>query len=190
MWSKTSVNIDAATNEVVWDPLVLECINASFRKVDWGSFQARLKNMHWTLTHSDFHPANCMWIPGPSASDPGYLKLLDFEVVGFGSGPQDLAQFLISHMDPTLRKSCEEQLVREYYEELCQAPAVAGAASKFTWESCWDEYVRGGSERWIWLLAILSVMCPPKLTQYFHDQVASFLKDHGVTASSVDMPRV
>ena len=165
-------------------------MNASFRKVDWGSFQARLKNMHWTLTHSDFHPANCMWIPGPSASDPGYLKLLDFEVVGFGSGPQDLAQFLISHMDPTLRKSCEEQLVREYYDELCQAPAVAGAASKFTWESCWDEYVRGGSERWIWLLAILSVMCPPKLTQYFHDQVASFLKDHGVTASSVDMPRV
>ena len=191
MWKTTSASIAAGTSEVKWDPLVLECVTASFGKVDWTAFQSRLSAMQWTLTHSDYHPANMMWIPQPESECAGYLKVLDWEVVGFGSGPQDLAQFLISHMEPSLRRSCEEQLVREYYEELCQAPAVAAnGTTEFTWTSCWEEYVRGGSERWIWLLALLSVICPPKLTQYFQDQVAAFLRDHGVTADSIDMPRV
>ena len=40
------------------------------------------------------------------------------ENVGIGSGPQELGQFLISHMDPTLRKEVERELVEHYYQEL------------------------------------------------------------------------
>jgi len=60
----------------------------------------------------------------------------------------------------------------------------------YTWEECWDEYIAGGCERWVWLLALISGMCPDALTQYFHDQLAAFMTDHKVSAESIGMPRV
>jgi len=145
MWAKTVQAIDDGTTAIKWDPLVLECMNSSFKKVSWSAFQERVRTMQWTLVHSDFHPANCMWVPTSSDdTSGGHLVLLDWEVVGLGSGPQDLSQFLISHMDPSLRRSCEEDLVREYYNDLCAHEAVSAS---FTWECCWAEYVAGGCER-------------------------------------------
>jgi hypothetical protein len=39
-------------------------------------------------------------------------------------------------------------------------------------------------------LQVLCGMCPPKMVQYFHDQVLAFLLDHHVTAADIVMPRV
>ena len=137
----------------------------------------------------------------------GSVVLVDWEMVGLGSGPQDCGQFLISHMEPAARRACEERLTRQYHHALEAGRQAAHDARRgrgddggsgtagsplepYTWESCWSDYVSGGSERWVWLLAVLASSCPPPVTQYFADQLASFLVDHGITPENIGMPRV
>jgi thiamine kinase-like enzyme len=91
------VKISDGKSGVKWDPLLVACLDASFAKISWDVFQDNIKSTAWTLAHGDFHPANMMWDNAASR-----LVLLDWEVVGLGSGPQDLAQFLISHMDKSV----------------------------------------------------------------------------------------
>lgn len=178
-WATNKTKIHAGESKVQWDPRLLKCMDSSLYKVSWGEFQKRLQRQQWTLVHSDFHPANMMWIRD-------HIVLLDYEVVGLGSGPQDLSQFLISHMTPEARRQCEERLLRKYYSVLSET--VDGSA--YTWEQCWADYVLGGVERWVWLLCILTAMCPDKMVQYWHDQLLAFILDHGITPANIGMPRV
>lgn len=130
--------------------------------------------------------------------------LLDFEVVGLGSGAQDLAQYLISHASRADRQQHEEALLRDYYEHLtgsagtgAEAGAGAGATSgsavsaeRYSFEQCRRDYIAGGVGRWVWLLGLLANMCPDAMVQFFHDQVLHFMLDHGVTPENIEMPRV
>ena len=43
------------------------------------------------------------------------LKLLDFETVGLGSGPQDIGQYLISNISPEKRRELEPSIVCSVY---------------------------------------------------------------------------
>jgi len=182
--------------DVAWDPLVRQCIDAAIQqaKPESGGFQAFkawMERAPWSLVHGDFHPANCMLLEtDPAASDKDSrfrLLLLDWENVGVGSGPQEIAQFLISHMDPVTRADAERELVREYYSTLIALkPQIA---EEMTFDMCWAEYVAGGAGKWAWFLPLLAESCPAKLTQYFHDQLLSFLKTHGVTPDTMPMPR-
>jgi hypothetical protein len=145
------------------------------------------------------HPANMLWTPpsppppsrpvadGASAAvpPPARLVLLDWEVVGLGSGPQELGQFAISHWEPSARRAGEAAFVRRYHDGLLRL-----GVRDYPWEACWAEYVAGGVGRWVWLLAVMSDMCPDAALQYFADQLAAFIRDHGVTVASVGMPRV
>ena len=70
------------------------------------------------------------------------LLLLDWENVGIGSGPQEIGQFLISHMDPTLRAKVEKEVVEVYYK--CLVSANARIAEDMTFDQCWREYIVGG----------------------------------------------
>ena len=196
----------------------------------------------FTLVHGDYHPANMMWIPdastphapapsaAPSASlsgdggseggsegasvlGGGRLVVLDWEAVGLGSGPQECAQYLISHMVGAERRRCEDQLLRAYYAALVEplGAGVAGAGSssggggdaqvasprlpgvnrdEYTYADCYRDYVEGGVGRWVWLLALLAEFCPDNVTQYFHDQLLDFMIDHAVDANNIVMPRV
>ena len=50
--------------------------------------------------------------------------------MGVGSGPQEIAQFLISHMEPGMRSEVEAEVVQEYYRALTtQNPGVAESMS-------------------------------------------------------------
>lgn len=120
------------------------------------------------------------------------VVLLDWEVVGLGSGSQDLGQYFISHMTPRERRDCEEHMLRLYYSQLLSYGSVSWlkGKNKYTWEQCWDEYVSGGAERWVFLLAVLSATSPDDMVQYFHDQLKSFVSDHEVTPESIGMPRL
>ena len=72
------------------------------------------------------------------------LLLLDWENVGIGSGPQDIGQFLISHMDPLLRAKVEREVVEVYYTSLVTwNPRIA---DEMTIEQCWKEYIIGGGK--------------------------------------------
>jgi hypothetical protein len=118
------------------------------------------------------------------------LLLVDWEVVGLGSGPQDCAQFCISHMYPAERKMWETQLINAYYKELTCCVGSRVSPEDYSLENCWTDYIYGGAERWVWLLALLTSMCPDIWVQYFHDQLADFLLHHGVTSNKIGMPRV
>jgi thiamine kinase-like enzyme len=198
LWAKTLEKVTAGTSGVKWDAHLLRCMDASFAKISWEAYQAQVQgaDYQWTLVHGDFHPANILWrwptgnasgeTPAQSLGSP---VLLDFEVVGLGSGPQDLAQYLISHASPEDRRGCEQELLRDYYAHLT-GPASRVDPARYTLAQCEADYVAGGVGRWVWLLALLSGMCPDVMTQFFHDQVLAFMVDHGVTPESIAMPRV
>jgi len=197
LWNQAKAKMNSETSEeaVRWDALIVELLDASIAKTSWEAYQEELRQRPYTLTHGDFHPANFMVRPGDYGGMTGAqatkkLALLDWELVGVGSGPQDLGQFMISHVEPEMRVSIEKDAVHAYFEELCAAFAGDGdAAVSFSWEQCWDEYVQGGLGRWLWFLPMLTTLCPPKMGQFFHDQVHAFAKTHGITVSNVPMPR-
>ena len=114
------------------------------------------------------------------------IVLIDWECVGVGSGPQDLGQFMISHVDPVLRARIERSAVEQYYTELKSLnPEGVG----MTLDECFGEYVQGGLGRWLWFVPMLVQMCPPKMGQFFADQVSAFIATHGVTGENVPIPR-
>ena len=174
----------SSTEKVNWDPLLIEIINASIKSVSWKTYQSQLSTSTFTLVHGDFHPANMLWVPSTKR-----LVMLDWENIGIGSGPQDCAQFLISHTNPSIRATIEEKLMKDYYEELTSDSDIK-IEPLYTFDQCYNDYIKGGSERWIWLLCILSTMCPPTMVQYFHDQTIAFMKDHNINPLNVGMPRV
>lgn len=194
-WSNTKKKIEDGTSAVRWSPHLVACMDASIAKISWENFRANFvaQGGVFTLVHGDFHPANMM-VRKRTPEEGGLLSLedtdltiLDWEVVGLGSGPQDCAQYFISHMVSADRRQCEERLLKEYYATLV-ANGVEEVA--YGWERCWADYVEGGVCRWVWLLALLSAICPDPLTQYFHDQVSDFILDHGITPENIAMPRV
>ena len=133
--------------------------------ISWDAQLQRLnvKDSQWTLCHGDFWPGNVMWMTNEDegcvtrekrSSSP--IRFIDWEMVGVGSGPQDLGQYVISNMDPGERRQCERHLVEAYYKELMeysrQHDEGTTALSSYTWDECWYEYRVGGFERWIWFL--------------------------------------
>lgn len=82
------------------------------------------------------------------------------------------------------RVRCEDGLLREYHAQL------QSAGVPLLWEECRAEYIASGAERWVWLLAILSTMCPAQMVMYWAEQLDGFCEDWGVTAESIGMPRV
>ena len=163
-------------------------MRASISRISWDAFKAsqseRRRKRLFTLSHGDFHPANFIRRTGHDTSLYPVV-LLDFEVIGVGSGPQDLSQYLISHMDPIERRKCERELVQTYYDEL-----VRLGVNHVTFEWVWREFALGGSARWVWLLAVLSQMCPSEMVKYWARNLEEFLVDHGIDEASIEMPRV
>ena len=176
-------------NGVIWNPRLVALVDASLSKTSWavheaGDTRARAtRGDHFTLLHGDFHPANIIF------SLTKKIILLDWEAVRSGSGgAQELGQFVISHMSPSLRRIGERQRVEAYYTALCDAcPQVA---KDYAFENAWIDYTFGGAERWVWLLALLTGICEPVMVQYFHDQLLAFCDDHKIGSQNIGMPRV
>lgn len=64
-----------------------------------------------TLVHHDCHPGNLFW----SESGPG---LLDWQLVRFGESIGDVAYFLATALDPTIRQAHESSLLSIYAQTL------------------------------------------------------------------------
>lgn len=158
-----------------------ELIEASLSRMSWSGFLRRVQDSPWTLVHGDFHSANVLYRGAHEKP-----LLLDFEMVGLGSGAQDLGQYFISHLAPSARRLLEKSMLDKYYAVLTAFIGENG----YSYDACYREYVYGGVEKWIFLLLALSATIPDKMMQYFHDQVQSFAMDHSVTAESISMPRV
>lgn len=177
-----------ANNSISWDPLVRKLVEVSLDGISWDAQLQRINvSTHWTLVHGDFWPGNVLW-SFEKGSESGSLRLIDWEMVGLGSGPHDLGQYILSNMDPSERRACEVDVVRAYYDEL-----VRLGVREFSWDQCWSEYRIGGLERWLWFLIYFAGQDPGtpmlKWAQFFHDQIAAFVDDHNIKVSDITQPR-
>jgi thiamine kinase-like enzyme len=182
-WESTKEKMNLS--DVNWSPRLVEVVDASIAKADWNNFRAKIEGMPYTLLHGDFHPANVM----VSKIDLK-LTLLDFEVVGIDIGAVDVGQFMISHLAPDDRRLYENTVLNHYYKSLISNMSSEEDAEKYTQEQCYSDYVRGGSEKWIFYVIILSQMVPASIMQTFHDSVLDFLVTHEVTVENVGCPRL
>eukprot|EP00729_Bicosta_minor_P005845 gene5845-9466_t len=163
-----STAIENGTSAVQWDPHLVACLDASYGKVDFEAYTTRMK-----------------------ATEQAELRLIDFEMVGLGPPGQELGQHIISHMAPTVRRRCENQLVKDYHSELSKLLAgrgMADEAAAYTFDVCWDEYIAGGVGRWAWFIPFFFGV--PPMAQFFQDQLAAFLHDHVKDPATTPMPRV
>ena len=112
---------------------------------------------------------------GSSDSD-NELVVLDFELVGLGSGAQDLGQFLISHSSPADRERTELPFLQQYHAALTTVLAAKGldVTREYPFDALLRDYALHGAGKWIWLLIVMSDMdaCKP-IMPYFHAQVHS-----------------
>lgn len=185
MWTAYTTHINADSDYYIqWDPLVREAVEKAVDGISWQAQLDRLnENGRWTLVHGDFWPGNVMW----NITNNKDIRLLDWEMVGLGSGPQDLGQYVLSNMDPADRRACEHDLIESYYEELLRAGVSDDGTLK---DYCLKEYTVGGVERWLWfLIYFCSQPMMEDWAQFFHNQIASFMKDHKLTADDITQPR-
>jgi len=184
MWEKYVNDSENVKEGITWDPLVRKIVEKAMEGISWEAQCQRLnENTHFCLVHGDFWPGNIM-ISKEQTGDRE-LRLLDWEMVGLGSGPQDLGQYILSNMDPCERRKCEGQLVRNYYRKL-----VDLGVQDLSWEECWTEYTIGGLERWLWFLVyFLSQPTMKEWAQFFHNQIKEFVHDHGISPEDVTQPR-
>jgi len=123
------------------------------------------------LVHGDFHPGNQLWNATTESS-----RFVDLEQVGLGSGPQELGQYLISHLSPTERKAYEGRIIDVYVATLCECLPSNMSVDK---QLIRTEVIVGGYLRWLWLLGALGGMVPPPMLQGFIDKMEGFRNDHG-----------
>ena len=165
---------------IQWDATVRKAVEKAVAGISW---EAQLKRLnvegHYTLVHGDFWPGNVLWM----TKESNKIKLLDWEMVGLGSGPQDLGQYVISNMDPAERKRCERELIEAYCQELRKHSIDC------SFEYCWREYRVGGVERWLWFLVYFLGNGMAEWAQFFHNQISSFMADHDLTADDITQPR-
>jgi thiamine kinase-like enzyme len=157
---------------------------------DWAEYEKAAANRAFTLVHGDFHPGNMLVLPQDatgSLTDEQRCCFLDWEMVGIGSGAQELGQFLISHATSEWRREHEKELVTAYHAKLSKILEGKGAQSSF--EDCWSEYVNGGLGKFMWFLPYLVFKCPPGMAAYFAKKVLDFANDHGITKENIQMLR-
>ena len=191
-WAKLRAAITVGESPIRWDDHLVACLDASFAKVDWAAYQAELNTRPFTLVHGDAHAHNFMWVE--QRTPAARQCLIDFEMVGVGSGAQELGQYMISHTPPELRRAKAAEWVRGYHTELVavlRGRGLQNEADAYTFDACFAEHVAGGVGRWVWFVPVLQAMgLPPPMNQFFHDQLAAFLHDHITDPSASPMPRV
>eukprot|EP00996_Jenningsia_fusiforme_P000637 NODE_1575_length_1486_cov_29.578984_g1421_i0.p1 GENE.NODE_1575_length_1486_cov_29.578984_g1421_i0~~NODE_1575_length_1486_cov_29.578984_g1421_i0.p1 ORF type:complete len:460 (-),score=91.63 NODE_1575_length_1486_cov_29.578984_g1421_i0:107-1411(-) len=180
------------------DSLFIAVMNASIAQAeefDHYVEQRRGESSLWSLVHGDFHSGNFMVTKSAAdgLQDDFELILLDWEVVGVGSGPQDIGQFLISHVEPSVAAQLFPEVAQAYHNAIVETipvhcPAVQELPSL---DSVIQEVVAGGMERWVWLNGYMMGMdnIPTHFLQYFHDQTLGWIRSHGITPETVGMPR-
>jgi len=189
-WWKDYLETEADQPVITWDPRVRKATEKAMNGISWESQLERLHtNGHWTLVHGDFWPGNIMWICSNSSGNEkeDAIKIIDWEMVGLGSGPQELGQYVISNMDPAERRASEKELVEVYHKEL--KAHLKEDKCCCSWEYCWSEYKVGGVERWLWFLVYFIGNGMGDWAQFFHDQISEFMKDHNLSADDITQPR-
>lgn len=188
-WSEGRAAVDAGSSPIAWDAHVVACLDAAMARVSWSAYQQELRARPYSLVHGDAHAHNAMWVA--QRTPRARQCLIDFEMVGVGSGAQELGQYVVSHVAPALRRARERAWVAGYHAELVATLRARGRhaeAEGYTLDACFAEYVAGGAGRWLWFMPLFLGM--PAMLQFFHDQLGAFLHDHVPDPALAPMPRV
>ena len=118
---------------------------------DFPSLYARGAESASTLIHGDYRLSNFLFGQVGSADE---IVVVDWQLVGAGSGPRDLAYFLSQNLDIDQRREIEEDLVKLYHETL-----VSNGVEGYSFDQCWEDY----------LLGLLASMYIPLLGTRFQD---------------------
>ena len=164
--------------------MIEQYIDKAVSGICWDAFTKQMNtDSFFTLKHGDCWPGNIMWHKDES------VKFIDWEMTGIGSGPEGLGQYVISNMDPEMRRQIEKTLLHQYYSELL----VHGVSSKdYTFEKCYHDYEIGGVERWLWFLAYMAgTNChvPDEWFYFFQGQLLAFIKDHNIQLADIIQTR-
>eukprot|EP01112_Ceratiomyxa_fruticulosa_P016465 TRINITY_DN4984_c1_g2_i1.p1 TRINITY_DN4984_c1_g2~~TRINITY_DN4984_c1_g2_i1.p1 ORF type:complete len:482 (-),score=94.35 TRINITY_DN4984_c1_g2_i1:178-1623(-) len=161
-----------------WSVEVVTQMDVALQHTSWANFRNSF-DIHdvttpFTLCHGDFHAGNLIWAGG---NEPHPFFLLDWTEVGVFCPFTDLAQFIISNATIELRRREELRLFKAYYAKLISNgvnPEV------FTFDACWNRYVKGGIEKWLQLLVLMTArnFIDANAAKWFHDQLQSFIVDH------------
>jgi hypothetical protein len=89
----------------------------------------------FTLVHGDLRLDNVLFDQTEGSARP--VVVVDWQTVAIGIGTDDLAYFLGASLDPDLRASVEEAMVRRYHDGLLDL-GVTG----YSWDQCWEDYRR------------------------------------------------
>jgi hypothetical protein len=187
-WSNIKKQIGNGTATIEWDSHLVACLDVSFQKASeenaFTTYSERMSSNTFTLVQGDCHPHNLLW-----NKEDRSLHVIDFEMIGVGPPGQELGQFIISHMIPSVRRECENTILQAYYDELQMILKGKGMENNnYTMETLKSEYINGGIGRWAWFIPFFS--SSPSMAQYFHDQLSEFLKDHIQDPNDMPMPRV
>ena len=87
-----------------------------------------------TVVHGDYRLDN-MLFGTPEGGRP--LTVVDWQTIGLGPGPRDVAYFLGNALKPDIRRSCERSLLARYHRALVEDYGN----SDYPYERCWAEYV-------------------------------------------------
>lgn len=94
-------------------------------------FIDRLASPH-TIIHGELRSENLFF------DHDGSLILIDFQLMGQGSGLFDVSYLLSQSLATEVRRGHDERLIRRYWEAL-----VAAGVRNFPWERAWEQYRLG-----------------------------------------------
>jgi hypothetical protein len=165
---------------------IRQIIEASFALSHWENLQRFFaeEDVEFTLVHGDFHASNMMMLIPSTSGEEGKestkkLFMYDWSEVGvsIGGGECDLAQMMISDVNPAITASRGRDLIHRYFLQL-QSTAREKIAT--TEEQCYRRFCRG-VDRWLWFYCVMMNMpqMPVPLMNYFHDQIEHFILHHG-----------
>jgi hypothetical protein len=120
-WEKVTTQMDVS-------PTILGVGGARFSEAIAGLL-ADLDRDPRTMTHGDFRADNILFQPD------GKPVLLDFQLIGRGSGAYDLAYFVTQSLDPDVASTHERALFARWTERLRSQGVPAGDL-----ERMWEDY--------------------------------------------------
>lgn len=93
-WKLIKDSIANKTTGVKWNEEVIQMMETSWASVSWEKYKEEFNTeMQWTLVHGDFHTKNLMVNREDTSKD---TTAIDWEIVGIGRGPTDLATLLVT----------------------------------------------------------------------------------------------
>lgn len=101
-----------------------------------------------------------------------------------GIPAQELSFFMYFHLEPSLRKSFELDVLKHYYDKLI---SLGVSQETFSFEECKYQYEFGGFAKFVMYFPFLTKMLPMELIKYTGAQMIAFAKDHGITKENVTM---